>query len=538
MNKYLQGMIAVTVGLIVVASGGVLLYRATNMPAMSEAGYLSDKRIPSIVEGSAKMVETERYFESHDLTTATAKLDLHCNNSNKLELTLGYKESSYELQDTSNPTKEVTLWSRKNLFTQASEQSSIFAPATVVKTDRLALQWDLLQTGFSKEEYVKADERVWYLKITDMSDGPYGYERNTTVMHEGKAYTVPDFVPKMNYLDTFQLAFNGLVFETLFHPFFDGSTEIVVPIRGVQHELSVRNVKLKQEITGYGKINSWSTTQGSSPYGALWAVVFATQVYDNLFDGELPDMRANVMAARTFIKGTHGSDSRHPNGLIDYGWRVAYCMDGYMGSTTDLKTVSKTDESHLKSMLSYADGQLGSLGRLIVFVHSHGHRYNGPFGGNHVTLTTNSHYILPFWTNVMTTNNYYDYIEDITDDGTHVFLWVDCCHGNGLGSWSSSDHHNCLEIWYYIDYGYAQGPDDGYYWSSWDFYHTDWPFTGSKDSEGERFFLGAEEGACQRTISSLGYEIKYWFNIWLHNGESTMHVKSYWGDHIFYINWG
>jgi hypothetical protein len=327
------------------------------------------------------------------------------------------------------------------------------------------------------------------------------------------------------------------VFETLFHPFFDGSTEIVVPIRGVQHELSVRNGQLKQEITGYGKINGWSTTQGSSPYGALWAVVFATQVYDNRFDGELPDMREDVMAARTFIKGTYGSGSRHPNGLIDYGWRVAYCMDGDQGDSTDLKTVSKTDESHLKSMLSYADGQLGSLGRLIVFVHGHGHRYFLK-AGNHVTLTTNSQYILPFWINVMTTNNYHNYIEDITDDGTHVFLWVNSCHGNGLGSWSSSDHHNCLEIWYYIDYSYAQGPDEGYKYDTWDFYHTDWPSSGLNDCGGERFFLGAEEGACQRTISSLGYEIIDWFNNDLHPDESTMYRKSYWGNHIFYINWG
>jgi hypothetical protein len=299
-------------------------------------------------------------------------------------------------------------------------------------------------------------------------------------------------------------------------------------------------MKLKQEITGYGEIKGWSTTQGGSPVNALWAIVFATQYYD--MDKRFDELPEAPLTARTYIKGTNGPTGTHPNGLIDYGWRVAYCMDGDKGTTTEIPTVEKTDDSYLKSMLLWVNNKLGSLGRLFVFVHAHGSQKYYIFG-EHVTLTTTS-FLDPeymwYWSNVMTASDYKSYISPITEDGTHVFLWVSCCHGNGLDSWNSNEHHNNLEVWSFRPYGTAQGPspyNPPYYnWANWNFYREDWPNSGDVPSEAERFFCGAEEGTCARTISSLGDEIRVWYNDF--HLDTEMYVTRYWGGHSFYINWG
>ncbi|MHA1126513.1 MAG: hypothetical protein ACTSQX_12885, partial [Candidatus Heimdallarchaeota archaeon] len=49
--------------------------------------------------------------------------------------------------------------------------------------------------------------------------------------------------------------------------------------------------------------------------------------------------------------------------------------------------------------------------------------------------------------NVVKLSEYEDEIYDITADGTHVLLWISACNGNGLDSFSSSEHHNNLESW-------------------------------------------------------------------------------------------
>ncbi|HUU78869.1 MAG TPA: hypothetical protein VMX55_11025 [candidate division Zixibacteria bacterium] len=534
MNEKGKQILGIVTIIVVISAIGTLVF--SGVTKLEPQDYVSTIRVPGIVEGTAQMIDTQSYFTKNKLVKAYTEINLVCNDSNYMEIAIGYKDPKYDLTDARIPSKELTLWSNGNKYPLESQDKGS-------TTSNINVEWNLLTMGFSATEYIKADERIWYLKIKDNRMGPFGYEKNITMEYEGNLFTVPDFVPNMNYLDTFELRFNDIVFKTLFHPFFDGSTEVVVPIRGVQHELVNFDGQVTNEILGDYGLNSWSTTTGE--YGnTLWCIVFATQVYDMGWDDDLPDIRWAVLAARTFIKGTDGRFSRHPVGLVDYGWNVAYCMDGDNFDSTDMKTVSKTDESYLKSMLDYADGKLGQLGRLIVYVHGHGHRYD-IITGPHVTLTTNSRYRVIWWSNVMTRDNYYTYIDKITDGGTHVFLWVDCCNGYGLESWPSGRHNYCLEVWCYQKYSYAQGPSDNpnpppatFTYDTWDFYHSGWPRSLDKDSEGERFFSGAEEGSCVETITHLGEEIVDWFNNHLHLGDSTMIQTTYWGNHVFYIDWG
>jgi hypothetical protein len=525
-------VIALTLILIIIASGGALLYQVSHQSAMSE-GYLSEKRIPSIVEGTAKMVETERYFKKHTLETASVKVDLRCNNSHNLELKIGYKGLSYDLHDASEPTKEVTLWSRKNLLEQAPKQKPEAFNKPIISKKRLNLQWNLLETGFTKRDYVKADERIWYLKITDLSAGPYGYERNETRIINGTTYNLLEYYPTINHLNDFKLSFNKLVFETLFYPFFDGSKEVIIPIRGVNHELAIEDPKTNAEINGMA-INSYTTTIPGSGSSNLWAIVFGTSNY--LWQSGCDDLLYPPIECRSFILGCERSSSPTPfeKGIMDYGWRVAYSMDGD-SDQTDIATCTQTDDNYLEDMFDFVDGELGLTGKLIVFVANHGIKYYG----SHLSITGKSRCWLAGWTDVIRLNEYENKIEAITEDGTHVLLWVSACHGDGLDSFSSSDHHYSLESWSFRPY-HVGSPSNGYsptgkYTDFCWCYSTSGSTVNAK-SECAFFFLGAAEGTCAKTVTEIGEDAQSFYN---NKYDSTMYIQSTWSSaYSFYVNWG
>ncbi|MCE7743513.1 MAG: hypothetical protein GPJ52_00095 [Candidatus Heimdallarchaeota archaeon] len=489
--------------------------------------YLLNMKIPGIVEGTAKVIDTESYFTKHELTTATVDMKIICNNTDNLEVSIGYKSPTEKLMDASSPDKEVTVWSREDNF---PTENYLQLTTNSFSKGELVGEWDLLDIGFDKTEYVKADERIWFLKIKDASGGPYGYERNITEEINGTLVTIPDYVPNMNYIEYFSLSFNSLIFRTLLHPYFDGSCDIVVPIRGVDHELAPEDEGNTQEELARikGTWTSTTTTQGSIE---RWAVVFATENYvvhtDSIW---------MAWGGCLFIFGEHpNSVYRHSDGIYDHGYNVMYCSDG-SESTLPTKTCGMTADDYLKQMLSQADTECDSNDRLIVFVHGHGQR---AWTGRHLTITGASIVFIPFppffvWYNVMTRDNYFDYIESITDDGTHVFLWIDTCHGNGMDNWPSNKHHDKLEVWSYVKYGYQMAWANSTPYDTWDYAYWQFNQSGHYACEADMFFTNVESGS--DTVTVEGNQIEAWFDNTLHPGsDDDMRTITYWGSYNFYV---
>ncbi|MBD3190441.1 MAG: hypothetical protein GF308_07340 [Candidatus Heimdallarchaeota archaeon] len=493
--------------------------------------YLLNKRIPGIVEGSAKMIDTQSYLTKNNPTQSKVKLAIQCNNSNYLRIAIGYKNPEFDLLDASAPTKEILLWRSGDRFpSRSSGTMEDYSSKTQINRE-----WDLLALGFNTREFVQADARIWYLKIKDIRSEGFGYERNITVEQDGKIVTLPDYRPNINYLESFQLQFNDLIFETQLHPFFDGSREVVVPIRGVHHEL----INLKQD-NPYQRsnnigLNGWDITTTSPNLGNnYWALVFGTAKYH--WQSFMDDSPQLVMECRSFIMGCYYSQapSCFKQGLFDYGWRVVYCMDGNE-QQTDMATCETTDPDILKSMFDYVNQQLGFCGRLITYIACHGLSYYG----KHITITGASRCWAFGWTDVMRLNDYEDKVNAITNDGTKFFLWLRTCHGNGADSFSSSIHHYCLESWSFrpdhidVKFGYTVG----YKTFNWVYERVSGQVVPL--CEGALFFKRAAEGPFIHTVTTIGHEIQIEYNTnWFEDKNSRMYIQSTWGDHIFYINWG
>jgi hypothetical protein len=483
-KKEKQFLLVIGVSLCIITSSFILL-RATVKMSVKEENYLLDNKIPGIVEGTAKMVDTEKYFTINSIKASTIKLNIVCNNSDYLEISVGYKSPTYSLLSANNPEKEITLWSGSNKFPTKNVDRSYFdgSKESSLK-NKVIMEWDLLSIGFRPEEYLKADERIWFLRIKDIREGPYGYnEIKDSVVYNGTRYTQTDYHPNMNYLDTFQLVFNGLVFETLFHPVFDGSTEIIVPIRGVNHELTNKNRQTEDS-------NEYNVNIiNPNPLGNLylssnidhWAVVFATAEYDT---STVPDASYMPVEGCAFILGLdagHGYDPWATTGILDYGWSVIYCMDQMSDGEHPLCTTEKTDDDHLKYMLTYVASHTSSNDEVIVFVNCHGSEYNGLNNqhGPHRTVTGKSSFNIFYGcSDTMTASAYKDYISDITDDDKYVFLWIDCCHGDGLNTVSDWQgyHNKHLRVWAYDPTSYNDGyplnvdyDDDNnpFHWAHW-----------------------------------------------------------------------
>ncbi len=531
MNKKIHLAIIIFLSLIIVSSTILLI----NYREIYRSDYLLDKKVPGIVKGTARMVDTEAYFTKYELQESSLKLDLVCNNSNNLRISVGYKNPTEALSIAEDPIKELLIWSGEDIYPKFSFDYKLQEESLTSDLKRITKEWNLLDLGFNSDEYVKADERIWFLRIKDISGGPYGYEKNVSVEVNGSQYSIPEFIPNIHYIEEFKLVFNKLIFETMLYPFFDGSREIVVPIRGVNHELAIEDEKTNTKIKGMTANGSWSTT--TTPYdlgGNYWVIVFGTGEY--LWQSGSDDLLYPPMECRSFILGCArpSTPNEYEAGILDYGWRVAYCMDG-SSDQTDIATCSQTDDNYFESMFDYADTKLGFFGRLIVFVAAHG---RAPYG-DHITITGNTRFWGSYYSNVIKLSEYENKVDANTNEGTHVFLWVSACHGDGLDSFSSGDHNDCLESWSFRpkhegtpSNGYAT--DDTYETFCW-LYSMDAYYNVIPRSECAFFFLGAAEGPYETTVTEIGPDAQSYYN---NHFDSTMYIQCIWGSHIFYIDWG
>ncbi len=480
-------------------------------------------------------MDTEAYFTKYELQKSSIKLDLICNNSKNLQIAIGYKSPSEALMTARTNLKEIVIWSGADNFQEFSIDYNI----RVEKSEsQITKEWDLFGLGFNADEYLKADERIWYLRINDNSGGPYGYEKNVTIEVNGTTYSAPEYFPNIHYIEQFKL-----IFETMLYPFFDGSKEIIIPIRGVNHELAIEDLKTEAEIKGMTP-NTYSTTIPGTGSNSMWTIVFGTSDY--LPQSQMYDLFYPPMECRGFIQGIEkaGAPSEFSSGILDYGWRVAYCMDGST-QQTDMATCTQTDDGYLEKMFDYVNGKLGLTGKLIVFVACHGKSYYG----YHLTFTGETKYWFFGWTNVIRLRDYEEKIDAITTDGTHVLLWISACHGNGLDSFSSSDHNTRLESWSFKPLhwgspsnGWVDNEEtDTYEDFCWLYYQPSGANLNGR-SEAAYFFIGAAEGACQKSVTYLGEnKIKPYYDSQYNNADcdySQMYIQSTWGSYSFYVNWG
>jgi len=516
MERKWNKVVIVFLSTVVISSTVILI----NYDQQNETSYLLDGQIPGIVKGTAKMVDTENYFTKYALQQSSINLDLMCNNSANLEISLGYKSPAEPLAEANYPLKEKLIWSNSLNLLKNSDS---------IDSGRIIVNSDLATFGFTTEEYIKADERIFYLRINDVSGGPFGYETNITTEINGSLYELPEFIPHIHYLKEFKLVFDKLIFETMLYPFFDGSAEIIIPIRGVNHELVIEDQATYLEIYGMS-LNSYSTTTPPIGSNSLWAVVFGTSNYQYIGS---EDLHYPPVECRSFILGCAKTTApdEFKVGILDYGWRVAYCMDGD-SDQTDIATCTQTDDGYLESMFDFADSKLGLTGKLIVYVYSHGILWN-----EHYTMTGTSHNVLGlWWTNVVKLSEYQDKIDDITSDGTHVFLWIAACNGNGLDEFSSSDHNYCLESWSYRPKHYGNYFEPSTPYTSFVWKHG--TASGGLDCYCEQafFFKFAYQGACEYTVTEIGPLAKSYYDS---KFDATMYIQSTWSsNYYFYINWG
>ncbi|MHA1502240.1 MAG: hypothetical protein ACTSSB_10365 [Candidatus Heimdallarchaeota archaeon] len=478
MNKKIPLVVIVFLGAIIASSTCLLLFSNNIL----QSNYLLDKEVPGIVKGTSLMVDTERYFTKYEPVESKARLDLICNNSNNLQISIGYKLPTEALAKADDPIKERMIWNCRDVSPKQSIDYKFETESIVSDSNRITKEWDLTSLGFNLDEYVKSDERIWFLRIRDISGGPYGYEVNTSIDVNGTIYEVPEYIPHRHIIEEFKLVFDNLIFET--------------------HE----DEKTAYEVKGRISNNSYTTTQTGTYGNNMWAVVFGTSEYNYIFSS---DLLYPPMECRSFILGCawSGSPGAFKVGIIDYGWRAVYCMDGN-SAQTDIATTTQTDDNFLEDMLNFADSNLGSTGKLVVFVAGHGKK---PFG-KHISMTGKSHLVFFIWSNVVKLSEYEDEIYDITADGTHVLLWISACNGNGLDSFSSSEHHNNLESWSFRP-KHEGNPSNGklrdggstYQYFCW--LYGDYPSFHAA-SECAYFFLGAAEGPCEVTVTELGPTIK------------------------------
>ncbi len=531
MNKKIHLTIIIFLSLIIVSSTILLI----NYSEIYRSDYLLDKKVPGIVKGTARMVDTEAYFTKYELQESSLKLDLVCNNSNNLRISVGYKNPTEALVIAENPIKELLIWSDEDIYPKFSFDYKLQEESLTSDLKRITKEWNLLDLGFNSGEYVKADERIWFLRIKDISGGPYGYEKNITVEVNGSLYSIPEFISNIHHIEEFKLVFNKLIFETMLYPFFDGSREIVVPIRGVNHELAKEDEKTALEINGLNA-NSWSTTTPGTGSSSLWAIVFGTA---NYVARTMDDMLYPPMEARSFILGCAKSSApdMYKVGIMDYGWRVAYCMDGDEDQT-DIPTCDQTDDDFLEDMFAFADDQLGLTGKLIVFTVGHG----WSVGGNHITICGNSRIVFAFWINVVRLSEYEDMIDDIITDGTHVLLWIGASFGDGLDEFSSGDHNNKLESWSYQprligNPSFGVTTDYTYETFVWSYSRPDLIVL---PQSGPAFlFFDASQGTCEVTVTETGEVYQDYYNDEYESENTEMYIQSTWPTYYyFYINWG
>ncbi|NHJ48914.1 MAG: hypothetical protein FK733_14105 [Asgard group archaeon] len=421
--------------------------------------YFSNERIDGVVKGSTKMFDTNTYLHDFPLEEYSAVVQIRSEIKDNIRLSVGYKSLSYNLLslpstkyeiEARRDCKEIELWSGYNNYPSTSYDLSENNAKEQSNFEGINIEWDLLSIGFTKEEYVIANERIWYLRIQGKDNAIQGYEREETIEFEnGTIFTYTEFVPYTNCIEKFELHVNNLVFETQFYPYFDGTSDIIVPIRAVNHELKISNRKSEYSFVDSSK-NDATTTPGYILNKDKWAVVFATSKFKHASDLIHPGPEGcGFIIGSQRRDATPTMESWQYLGIIDYGWSAIYCMDEADNADNPLETVTYTYESYFNSMMSDANSKVGSGDELIVLVYGHG----GVKDGKHYTLTYNTKYT---WDYVIKRDEYRSKMDDITNDGTYVFLHINACNGYGFDGWSSSYHNNRLAIWTYVPLGVPQ----------------------------------------------------------------------------------
>lgn len=433
-----------------------------------EFNYFLNDEIPNIVEGTAKIFDTDSYFERNNLENYYAKVNIISNNISNLEISIGYKPADYDLLEVpetidGETTKEVSLWDRQNNYPTKSTYLNTIIGATNSLDEEINIQWDLKSIGFNADEYVKADERIWYLRINRLDDNSICEYIEHTITENDETFIVEEYKPYINYLASFEIQFDNLVFSTLLHPFFDGTTEIIVPIRGVNHELSFPSEQISQLPTNTLSIESdYETNESHSGSKDRWAVVWGCSC-DELDDDDwgLGPRDWVPVESSAFILGCNHEiddlDDWQYYGVYDYGWNVAYCMDDY-DNDHYLETCDTVSDDYFEDMMYFVDGELGSNDELIIYTHSHGAAFKNK---EHYTLadTSTKNYFGVYnaisCESHFTCTSYYEEIDDITEDGTYVFLNVGTCYSSSaysgldvaIDTFPSNKHNSKLLTW-------------------------------------------------------------------------------------------
>jgi len=285
----------------------------------------------------------------------------------------------------------------------------------------------------------------------------------------------------MSYLASFEIQYDNLVFNTLLHPFFDGTTEVIVPIRGVNHELNFPSQQKPQELaTALSTESDYETNESHSGSKDRWAVVWGSSC-DELHSSWGLGYRDWVpIECSAFILGCNYEiddlEAWQYYGVYDYGWNIAYCMDDY-DDDHPLETCETVCDDFFEDMMNFVDGELGASDELIVYTHSHG----APFRGEHYTLADPSRksrwsvYNAISCKSHFTCTSYYEEIDDITEDGTYVFLNVATCYSSsaysgiddGIDTFPSNKHNSKLLTWSFAPTTGPNGDFNDYDEFSW-----------------------------------------------------------------------
>ncbi len=449
--------------------------------------YFIDTEIPNLVEGTAKIFDTSTYFERNSLENCYATIHIISNNLSNLKISIGYKSTDVNLLTVPYvidgiTAKEIVLWKRQNNHPTTSLNLSSTQSSSSLN-EEINIKYDLKALGFTTDEYVKADERIWYLRINRIDNNSIGEYIEQIVTENGETYTEVDYKPYINYLASFEIQFDNLVFSTLLHPFFDGTSEVIVPIRGVNHELQVLPEQTKQTQLKSLSTNSWEENESHSGPKARWAVVWGCSC-DDVDPDEIAVSPVGWVPVEScaFILGCwHGItslDDWQYCGVYDYGWNVAYCMDSFF-YIHPLKTCTIVTDEYFESMMEFVDNKLGANDELIVFTHSHGFDHKD----EHYTVTDEGWYQnwLRRYRDLISCDShydcasYYDEIGDITDDDTYVFLYAKACQTSkedpdievGIDTFPSDKENDHLLTWsckYYAMWGGYFNDYIDFYW--------------------------------------------------------------------------
>jgi hypothetical protein len=397
------------------------------------------------IKSPATAFRTASYFSEQLPSEMKAGIELVSDRPDTLSIKIGYKSSSGHLMLAKKPTKELTLWRGKDLYPFESES---FTPIDGIKEriehegKIITKEWDLIDIGFKKTDYLNSNKRIWYLKIERIpgkpggiyADGPEGTLR---IDSPDDPASIRNYQPFLNCLLSFEMTFGGLTFKTMFHPIFDGSKPVIIPIQGTNHELINQQGKKEGISTG-----SFGTRSSQRNVLALFANCYSTD----------PDKISPSTDdyASCFMMGDFGD---YPDGMVDYGWEAFYVMDG----DTEFATVDITYPQFYRFMMLTVDSYVGNGDQVLNIIFAHGGQ--DADGTGYFVMTG----ISDGRSGAICENYLTDAIRDIGNDGSWLAAFYWTCHSSNLPQnqwnpgWSSEVHQNHLCI-YGIEWFSSAGP--------------------------------------------------------------------------------